>query len=76
VLVSLTNAYNFSGLIKFKEKIQFITQIKASIMLSIYLIFHQKIRLGILINVMLIKKHVFWMNRRLFKELPLSKVSS
>jgi len=29
VLLSLTNTFNFIGLIKFEEKIQFITEIKA-----------------------------------------------
>jgi len=52
-----TERLNSIGLIKFKEKNWFITQIKAGVMLSICLIFHQKKkRLGMLINVMLIKK--------------------
>jgi len=50
------NTYNCSGLIKFKEKVQFMMEIKAGVMLSICLIFHQKIRLGMLINVILLKK--------------------
>jgi len=33
-LVSLTNAYNSGGLINFEEKIWFITQIKAGVMLN------------------------------------------
>jgi len=40
-LVSLTNAYNSSGLIKFKEK-KLVTQIKPGVMLCLCLIFHQK----------------------------------
>jgi len=42
-VVSLTSAYNYSSeLIHFEEKIWFISQIKAGVMLSICLIFHQK----------------------------------
>jgi len=38
----IKEAYNSSGLITFKEKIYFIKQIQAGVMLSICLIFHQK----------------------------------
>jgi len=40
-LVLFTNAYSCSGLIKSKE-VQFMMEIKAGVMLSICLIFHQK----------------------------------